>query len=93
MRLTILIFISTSLALLIPRCDNGYGVSDNSTVGAASDALLVTMPRRLSMLAIWMLPLLLLPHTKPPNQNLNTPKGTRPLLPRLLRLHLWQPVP
>lgn len=92
MRLIILIFISTSLALLIPRCDKGYGEFDNSIVDTSSDALLVIMPHRLSMLATWMLLRLLLLHTKSLQQSLHTPKNTRPLLPRLLRLHLWQPV-
>ncbi|CAD0096011.1 unnamed protein product, partial [Aureobasidium mustum] len=41
MRFAIFIFISTSLALLIPRCDNGYGEFDNLIVDTSSDALLV----------------------------------------------------
>jgi len=39
MRLAIIFFISTSLALLIPRCDKGYENFDKCEIGFASDAL------------------------------------------------------
>lgn len=39
MRLAIFIFISTSLALLIPRCDNGYEGFDDIDNERSSDAL------------------------------------------------------
>jgi len=39
MRLAIIFFISTSLALLIPRCDKGYENFDKSDIELPSDAL------------------------------------------------------
>lgn len=39
MRFTIFIFITTSLALLIPRCNKGYDNFDKFDIDRSSDAL------------------------------------------------------
>lgn len=96
MRFAIFIFISTSLALLIPRCDDGYGEFDNLMVDTSSDALLVIMPRHLSMPATLLKSnitssLLTLNYGMilPPKL---LPELLRRFLAKLLRLRLWRHV-